>query len=84
MALNIRHDETERLAAELARLTGETKTEAVRKAVQARLERIKRRRAKGRLAAEFDRIARRCAVRPVLDARCAEAILGYDDRGLPA
>ena len=83
MALNIRHDETERLAAELARLTGETKTEAVRKAVQARLERIKRRRAKGRLAAELDRIARRCAARPVLDARSPEAILGYDDRGLP-
>ena len=31
MALNIRSPETEALAAELARLTGETKTEAVTK-----------------------------------------------------
>ena len=38
MALNIRSAEAERLAAELANQTGETKTEAVTKALRARLE----------------------------------------------
>jgi hypothetical protein len=34
MALNIRNHETEKLAADLAALTGETKTEAVTKALK--------------------------------------------------
>jgi ribonuclease VapC len=38
MALNIRNDEAERLVAELARRTGESKTEAVIKAVLSRLD----------------------------------------------
>lgn len=33
MALNIKNDEVERLAAEVARMSGETKTEAVRRAL---------------------------------------------------
>jgi hypothetical protein len=32
---------------------------------------------------EREAIARHCASRPVLDARTPEAILGYDDHGLP-
>jgi antitoxin VapB len=54
MALNIKSAETERLAREVAALTGETITEAVRKALALRLEQaraerdaeIERRRAK--------------------------------------
>ena len=42
MALNIRNAETERLAAELALLTGRTKTEAVTEAIRDRLERLRR------------------------------------------
>ena len=42
MALNIRHAETERLASELAEMTGETKTTAVREALRDRLERLRR------------------------------------------
>ncbi|MFC7399503.1 type II toxin-antitoxin system VapB family antitoxin [Chelatococcus sp. GCM10030263] len=38
MALNIKSAETERLAREVATLTGETITEAVRKALELRLE----------------------------------------------
>jgi antitoxin VapB len=41
MALNIRNAEAERLVAELARRTGESKTDAVIKAVKDRLARIR-------------------------------------------
>ena len=44
MALNIRNPETERLAETLARLTGETKTQAVTQALRDRLEQVRRRR----------------------------------------
>ncbi len=83
MALNIRNIETERLAARLAKLTGETKTQAVRVAVRERLERIQRRRSGRRLADELDEIARHCASLPVLDSRTPDEILGYGDDGLP-
>jgi antitoxin VapB len=40
MALNIKDKETEALVAEIASLTGETKTGAVRRAARERLERL--------------------------------------------
>lgn len=83
MALNIRHSETEKLAKELAELTGETKTEAVRRALLDRLTRLRRDRTERRLADELDRIAERCARLPVRDRRPADEILGYDERGVP-
>ncbi len=83
MALNIRNPETERLAAALARETGETKTEAVTKALRDRLTRLRRERGRRRLADELESIARHCAALPVLDARSPDEILGYDERGLP-
>ena len=83
MALNLRSREVEALAAELARLTGETKTEAVTKAVRDRLERVKRSRRQRSLADELDAIAQECAALPVLDARTPDQILGYDEHGLP-
>ena len=84
MALNIRNRRTEELAEALAKLTGETKTEAVTKALDDRLERVRRQRSGRSLARELDDIARHCASLPVLDDREADAILGYDERGLPA
>lgn len=83
MALNIRNAETERLAAELARQTGETKTEAVTKALRDRLARVRRERSKRSLADELEEIATHCASLPVLDDRTAEEIVGYDEHGLP-
>jgi antitoxin VapB len=83
MALNIRNPETDRLATALADLTGETKTEAVTRALQDRLARVRRERAGRRLADELDDIALRCARLPVLDPRDADEILGYDEHGLP-
>jgi len=41
MALNIKNAEVERLAAEVARLSGESKTEAIRKALEERRRRLK-------------------------------------------
>jgi len=83
MALNIRNRETESLAAALARLTGETKTEAVTRALRDRLARVRRERTRRRLADELDDIARHCARLPVHDARLADEILGYDEHGVP-
>jgi antitoxin VapB len=40
MALNIKNDEVERLAAEVARMTGESKTEAIRRALAERRQRL--------------------------------------------
>ena len=83
MALNIRNSETEQLAEALAKLTGETKTQAVTVALRDRLERIRRRRSGRRLAEELDEIALHCSCLPVLDPREAEELLGYDEHGLP-
>ena len=83
MALNIRNAETERLVAELALLSGRTKTEAVAEAIRDRLERLKRERSGRSLADELDEIGRRCAKLPVLDGRSADEILGYDEHGVP-
>lgn len=83
MALNIRNPEAEKLATELARQTGESKTEAVTKALRDRLARVRRARTQRRLSDELEQIAEHCASLPVLHGRRAEEILGYDEGGLP-
>ena len=83
MALNIRNAETEGLAETLARLTGETKTEAVTQALRDRLARLRRERPGRSLADELDEIAIHCARLPVIDPRAPDQILGYDEHGLP-
>lgn len=82
MALNIRNDDVEQLAAKLAKLTGESKTAAVARALRERLERVQRGRRGRRLADELNAIAQRCARLPQLDGRSAEDIIGYDEHGL--
>ena len=76
MALNIRNSEVERLAAELARSTGET--EAVVTALRDRLARVRRDRSRVGLADRLVEIGEQCAALPVLDDRTPEEILGYD------
>jgi antitoxin VapB len=85
VALSIRDPETDRLARELAGLTGETMTQAIRRALEQRLQRERRvRRAREeRLAEELNAIGRHCASLPELDPRSPEELL-YDERGLPA
>jgi antitoxin VapB len=83
MALNIRNREAEQLADALAKLTGETKTQAVTRAIRDRLDRLRRERSRRRLVDELDEIALHCARLPVLDSREADEVLGYDEHGLP-
>lgn len=85
MALSIKNRKADRLARELAELTGETLTDAVTNALRERLERWQRRSRKGRrsLSEELLEIGRRCSRLDVLDDREASLILAYDDNGLP-
>lgn len=83
MPLNIRNKQTEQLAAALAKLTGESKTEAVTQALRERLERTRRIRTKRRLSDDIEEIAKHCAALPVLDRRSGDDIIGYDQHGIP-
>lgn len=84
MALSLKDSETDRLAREVAKLTGESLTGAVRTALAERLERERRKRAgQQRLAQRLDALAKECAALPDVDPRTAEEIIGYDERGVP-
>lgn len=83
MALNIRNERAEELAITVAKLTGETKTEAVTEALQERLDRLRTRHSKKSMVEIALEIARECDKLPELDNRSADEILGYDDDGLP-
>jgi antitoxin VapB len=80
VALSFKSEEPDRLARELADLTGESITDAVTTALTQRLEveRLTRHplRSSLTLAAEFQTL-------PVLDPRPSHQIIGYDDNGLP-
>lgn len=83
MALNKVDPRIEELARDLARLTGETVTDATRKALEERLRRVGARTRKAELLADLAAIRGRWRDMPVLDARSPEEILGYDEHGLP-
>lgn len=84
MALSIKDLETERLARDLARRTGETITDATKKALEERLQRVGIAPRKQRfLLEDLAAIRERCAKLPVLDERAPEDMLGYDEHGLP-
>jgi antitoxin VapB len=83
MPLSIKDPETERLARDLARHTGESITVATRKALQERLRRVRGANRKSLLLADLAAIRRRCTELPVLDQRTPEEIIGYDEGGLP-
>jgi len=82
MPLTIKNPEVDRPARELATLTGETLTQAVRTALAERLDRLERAERPWGDAA-IQAILDRCAGLPVLDTRSADEILGYDENGLP-
>jgi antitoxin VapB len=83
MPLNIKDPTTEKSVRELAAITGETVTTAVRRAAEERLQRVRQSRGGRGLADKLLEIGRRCASLPDLDQRTADDILGYDEHGLP-
>lgn len=83
MALSLKDPEADRLARAVAARTGETLTAAIVVALRERLARLRGKRRRRPLRDELRDIGRRCAALPTLDDRPADAIVGYDDRGLP-
>jgi antitoxin VapB len=71
------------LAEEVARETGETRTDAVIHALEERLTRLRGRKAAVGDLSIVQQIAAHCAALPDLDPRAPDEILGYDERGLP-
>jgi antitoxin VapB len=83
VSLNIKNERTHQLVLELARLTGESQTEAVTTAVAERLERVRHRQVGG-LADRLLAIGRDTAPRLREPYRSGEhGDLLYDERGLP-
>jgi antitoxin VapB len=83
MPLSIKNEETERLARQVARETGESLTEAIQKALQERWERLKARRRSQVVAGQVEDLLRRVDALPRLDSRSEDEILGYDEHGAP-
>ncbi|HEY9493770.1 MAG TPA: type II toxin-antitoxin system VapB family antitoxin [Intrasporangium sp.] len=84
MALNIKDEETDRLARELARITGESITVAARVAIAERLQRVRSMYALRANESALREIIDRGRARALLDARPVDEILGYDEHGLPS
>lgn len=85
MALSIKDPETDRIVRELAAVTGESMTVALRRAAEERLERERRKRGEHdpTLVEDLLAIARHARSLPLLDDRSPDEILGYDEQGLP-
>ncbi len=90
MSLNLKNPEVERLAAEVATMAGETKTEAVRRALEERRERLRFRIARRDRAGDVLRFLER-EVWPLLQGERLgraptknerESMLGYGDHGV--
>ena len=83
MALSIRNSKTEKLAREVAAESGETITQAITRALEERLERIRGRSTATDLVEEILKISKRCSAIPDRDQRSSNEILGYDSAGVP-
>ena len=84
MSLNIKNKETCRLADELARLMGETKTGAITVALKERLERERRLHDRESLLRNIRAIRKRCASLTGPGPSATEhGDLLYDEQGLP-
>ncbi len=82
MALSLKDPETDRLAREVARMTGETLTVAIRTALRERLQRERLRQGTIGLAEQLMAIGRECAALPDYDTRTPDEIIGYDETGM--
>jgi antitoxin VapB len=83
MSLNVLSEEADRLAHQLAKLTGESMTGAVTEAVRERLERLRAKRNAG-LADRLLKIGKDCAAHLKEPFRSGDhGDLLYDEKGLP-
>ena len=90
MGLNIKNEEVERLAAEVARMTGESKTQAIRQALEERRRKLALRVAQRDRRADLEAFLRReiwPRIPPRLTGhrlgrRAEERILGYGSHGV--
>lgn len=89
MTLTLKDKETDRLAREVAALTGETLTQAVRTALAERRERLRggpdQQHAgdkNPRLVEQLLALGDACAALPDVDPRPLDDIAGYDEQGL--
>ena len=83
MSLNIKNEQIHRLARELARLTGESMTAAVDKAIRERLDRVRGDSKKSKLERTL-KIGRECASRMKEPYKSIDhGDLLYDENGLP-
>ena len=83
MGLNIKNEETHRLARELARATGESMTAAVSEAIRERLERVRGDSKKNRVERLLE-IGRDCAAHLKEPFKSVDhGDLLYDEKGLP-
>jgi antitoxin VapB len=84
MALSIKNAETEQLARQIAKETGESITEAIQKSLRERLERLGKEQRRHILREQVEEILRRVDALPILDERSADEIIGYDEHGIPS
>ncbi len=87
MGMNIKDPQAHSMARELADLTGQSLTDAVKMALQQALTQIKANQVTSEprpLVQRLNEIALRCAALPDFDSRSPDEILGYDEDGLPS
>ncbi len=83
MPISIKNNEAEHLARELAKETGESITEVIKRSLQDRLQRLRGRRHARELPEQVEDILQRMDALPTIDTRTEEEILGYNEFGMP-
>lgn len=84
MAFSIKNEEADRLARQLASITGESLTEAVIQSLSERLKRHQPRARHNNPGTQLAKMAKILSKLPVHDTRSADEVLGYDEHGLPS
>ncbi|HVZ02721.1 MAG TPA: type II toxin-antitoxin system VapB family antitoxin [Dongiaceae bacterium] len=85
MALSIKDPEADRLARELAEVTGQSLTEAITMALKEQLRVVRPdNRTKAQRLADIMKIIDDFRAHKTGDHRSADEIIGYDERGLPS
>jgi antitoxin VapB len=83
MPISIKNPETEKLARELARETGESITEVITTSLRERMQRVRGRRNAQPLEEKVADILERLDSLPTLSNASDDEILGYDENGIP-